>query len=321
MLIKSVERLLAARKPSFLPTGTLWIALLAIPTAAREVLTPLLGKTVPFATFYPAVLLAGLLLPTRAAWSLWLISGLVAHYIFVPPRFALGVNSTVLIGLAVYYGSSALVVVTGAALRTAVTRLQMAKEREELRNGELLHRIKNVFALVQTIAFQAAKKPDATPDRVRAEIEGWLLAMSETANLLAGHEWQSCDLQQLVRAVLAPFMTKNKIAVDGDPCEITADGAEALTLCLHELATNAIKHGALSAPEGRVAVTWQRPAPGTNSCPIRWQESHGPVVKPPTKRGFGSRIIKAQRGLLSATVHFEPDGLRCDMEVRVIECH
>ena len=156
---------------------------------------------------------------------------------------------------------------------------------------EMNHRIKNILAAVQAVANQTFKD-NATPES-RAAFGSRLQAMAATQNLLVHENWESVDLRSAIEAVLAPFHhDRQPIALDGPPLRISARAALAISMAVHELCTNAAKYGALSVPEGRVAIRWSLAEAGTRFR-LGWTETGGPPVTPPEHSGFGTQLIRA----------------------------
>jgi two-component sensor histidine kinase len=159
------------------------------------------------------------------------------------------------------------------------------------------------------------------------------MALARAHTLLSEARWSGAPLSALVRAELAAFMTQPAAAAPGGdaagaprarveegPELVVAPGAaQAFSMALHELATNATKHGALSAPGGRITVSWRVEEEDERRLHLRWTESGGPTVAgPPARRGFGSRVMEAtMRDQLSGRVErrWRPGGLVCDITV------
>jgi PAS domain S-box-containing protein len=191
-----------------------------------------------------------------------------------------------------------------------INERKAAEERQQLLIHELNHRVKNNLATVQAIAFQTLKGDQAMAE-ARSRFEARLMALSRTHNLLTDQSWSGAPLDRIVRESTEPLAGEERCTASGDPLWLAPHAALALSLALHELATNAAKYGALSAEQGRVAIEWRM---DEDHLLLEWKERGGPPVTPPERRGFGSRLI--ERGLESdlgggAKLDFEPDGLRC----------
>jgi two-component sensor histidine kinase len=187
---------------------------------------------------------------------------------------------------------------------------------------ELNHRVKNTLSTVQSIVWQALRK-NAVPEAVRESIESRLFALSRSHDLLTREHWEGAGLLGLVNEALEPFGVVNerteRIAITGDNVRLRPKATLALGIALHELATNAVKYGAFSNDGGSILIEWiTKPTIEGNRLILRWQEKGGPPVTPPTRKGFGSRVI--ERGLpheLEGTVNLEypVDGVNCTINV------
>ena len=193
------------------------------------------------------------------------------------------------------------------------TEAQVEVERRALHMAEMNHRIKNTFATVQAVAAQTRRH---TPDPIAFQkvFDARLQALSRSHDVLIMAEWDDAPLSALIKNALEAYGGEpDRITVEGPPVLLAANLAVTVSLVFHELATNAAKHGALSVPQGRVAVAWTvtRVRPGANRADIVWRERGGPPVQQPRRRGFGSQLL--ERGLAPGSVHldFQPDGLEC----------
>lgn len=203
---------------------------------------------------------------------------------------------------------------------TDITQRKTAEEHLRLMVNELNHRVKNSLATVQGIATQTLRRGDIPTD-VREALTQRLLALASAHDVLTDERWRGADVTDLVEAAAAPytgFDGGRPIVVTGPQLYVPPRIAIALALALHELATNAAKYGALSTPGGKVHVDWSvtREA-GGRLLRLNWREQGGPPVHPPTKSGFGTRLI--QRGLSGelggkVIMEFRPEGLCCSME-------
>jgi PAS domain S-box-containing protein len=190
-----------------------------------------------------------------------------------------------------------------------VTERKRNEERQKLLLDELSHRVKNMLAIIQSIAGQTLREtPD--PAAFKAAFSARLAAFARAHSLLTKELWQGAALRDIVATALAPFGTEDgcdAIGIDGPAVMIRPNAAVTLCLVLHELATNAAKHGALGTADGQVSVTWTRIAPaGQPACvELVWGEQGGPRVEPPKKQGFGSRLIAAGADQLGGEVAME----------------
>ncbi len=192
------------------------------------------------------------------------------------------------------------------------------KEAERLQTvlvGELNHRVKNVLATVMAIARQTLGRSDADKTSVET-FEARLSSMARAHDLLIHGNWEQAELTAVIAQALSPY-PKDRFVVSGPAIKLAPRAVVSISLALHELATNAAKYGALSVPDGRVAITWLLETGKTDLLKLRWQESGGPTVKQPTHKGFGSRLIGSLLAAeLNGDVHisYEPGGLICEVQ-------
>lgn len=173
------------------------------------------------------------------------------------------------------------------------TALEAAREQQRLLNGELSHRLKNVLTIVQSIANQTLRDPPTLEDAAAA-FAARLASLGRATDVLTATSWDASSLHAVIEAGLAVIDGKrSRVSLDGPAIDLTAQTALALTLAIHELGTNALKYGALSNDDGTVALTWDVDGPdGGPEFRLHWRERGGPPVAPPTRKGFGSRMIE-----------------------------
>jgi PAS domain S-box-containing protein len=191
-----------------------------------------------------------------------------------------------------------------------------AEEARELLLGESRHRIKNTLATVQALAAQTLN--DSGTDQ-KAALLARLHALGEAHDLLTTENWDRALLADLVERALRPFRNEqaDRILAEGPPVWVSASNSLLLTMCLHELATNAAKYGALSNGRGRVHVGWQASSGPDKKVKLFWRETGGPPVANPVRKGFGSRLIETSFGGQGGTaISYRPEGLKCLLELR-----
>ncbi len=194
-----------------------------------------------------------------------------------------------------------------------------ADEHRELLIGELNHRVKNTLAIVQSIATQTLAGDALSIEAARTAFMARLMALSKAHDLLAQGSWEATDLASVVSAATKTFVhERNTFRIEGSLLQLAPDRAVSITMALHELATNAAKFGALSVEDGHVDVVWRLTGEGEDRrLHFRWAESGGPPVRPPERRGFGSRMIErvlAQELDGTVTMTYEPSGVVCILE-------
>ena len=200
-------------------------------------------------------------------------------------------------------------VAENAGLRAALAVSEGASVRRELVSQELKHRIGNLIAVVQAIARKSFHDADA----IRLEdFNSRLSALTAAQTLLIDAETEPMSLLEVTRLALAPHIsTAEQLAIAGPHVALNGRQAHALTLALHELATNAAKYGALSAEGGAVEVSWTNVE---NRIEFLWRECRGPPVQAPARSGFGSSLIRTNLSSAFSGVvdlRFEPGGVEC----------
>ena len=203
----------------------------------------------------------------------------------------------------------------------------LTKERQEQAHAqtliaELNHRVKNTLSTVQSIVTQALRR--SSDREVVTAIESRLMALSRSHDLLTMANWESVGLHDTVTRALEPFgypaKVEGRLSVEGENLQLGTKATLALSVAFHELATNAVKYGALSSARGRVAVRWhvERGEGDSERLKLSWVESGGPPVVPPIQRGFGSRVLERGLGFeLQGKVDlaFQPEGVVCKIDV------
>jgi PAS domain S-box-containing protein len=195
-----------------------------------------------------------------------------------------------------------------------ITERKEAEEHQALLAREVDHRARNALALVQSIV--RLTRADTISSYIAA-VDGRIGALSRAHTLLAQSRWQGADLARLVDEEIAPFRMGDveKIVATGPDVSLEPRTAQTLALALHELATNAVKYGALSADSGRVRASWEL---NPTTLTFNWVESGGPPTGAPSSPGFGIRVIGAsiERQLEGeARFDWRPDGLHCSLTV------
>jgi two-component sensor histidine kinase len=195
-----------------------------------------------------------------------------------------------------------------------------AAERQALLALEVDHRAKNMLQVVQ--AALRLTQADDIASFVRT-IEGRLSALARAQTLLAADRWSGADLHTLLRGELAAFLDGSRsgpwVELQGPCLALPPGAAQPISMAVHELATNAIKYGALSSPTGRLFIDWQLEHAADAVLRLRWTETGGPPPQgPPARQGFGSRVLNGTlRDQLGGSVSlaWEATGLVCDIEV------
>ncbi len=195
-----------------------------------------------------------------------------------------------------------------------VTETIQAKQRIDLLNHELAHRMKNTFSVVNAISAQTFGS-DGGEDSPQAQFSQRLQALSAAQDLLMHGNWGRVELSKLVSGTLSPHLPRqDALTLDGPPLVLAGRQVFGLALAVHELATNAVKYGAFAKPRGEVAVKWSAGRPGSKDpFEFVWQERGVGAVKKPAKTGFGTRLITRALPMEfggTAGIDYGADGIR-----------
>lgn len=196
-----------------------------------------------------------------------------------------------------------------------ITQRKAHVARLHMMMNELNHRVKNTLATVQSIFLQTMQS-EGILDPAKERVMSRLMALSRSQDLLTEKGWVSASLREVAFRALEPFgatdVESGKFRISGDMFELQAKPALAIAMGLHELATNAVKYGALSMEGGDVNLSWK--LVGAETLQLKWVERGGPAVEEPARSGFGRRLI--ERGLAhelggEARIGFHPAGVIC----------
>jgi two-component sensor histidine kinase len=229
-------------------------------------------------------------------------------------------------------------IVAGVVVFSDVTERTRAERHQRLLVNELNHRVKNTLATVQSLASQTFQGEHAG-EVPRRTFEGRLFALAKAHDMLTRENWEGAELSALVTDVISPYRqeqdraegaerptasedsgtgpagpARTRFDLGGASVRVSPRMALALAMAVHELATNATKYGALSVPEGRVCIRWSVAPGAPGHLEFCWREVGGPPVMPPTRKGFGTRLIERSLAReLAGEVHlvYEPSGLVC----------
>jgi len=202
-----------------------------------------------------------------------------------------------------------------------ITERKRAEEHRELLINELNHRVKNTLATVQSIASQTLRNAD-TMESARSAMESRLLALSRAHDVLTRENWGGAGLLEIVREAMAPYRheRERRLHMEGPDVRLSPRMALAIAMALQELATNAVKYGALSNEAGEVRIAWSVSDAPEKRLHLTWSETNGPTVKIPQRRGFGTRLI--ERSLAhdlhgQATIDFASAGIVCTVDAPI----
>ena len=207
-----------------------------------------------------------------------------------------------------------------------ITEQKNAEERKAILLGEMRHRAKNLVSMMEGIA--RLSRPKGRPE-VDAFIEGYMArlnALLRTGEIVLSSDERTADLREVIETALAPFQgtdNASRIVPNGPAVALSERTAGGIALAIHELATNAVKYGALSAATGKVTVEWTlTPQGAADRFDMEWTESGGPMVSPPQAEGFGGKVIRhsvAHEPGGSITLDYRPDGLFCKFTFEITD--
>jgi two-component sensor histidine kinase len=209
-------------------------------------------------------------------------------------------------------------IVGASKIARDITEQKRREEQINLLAREADHRTKNLLALAQATVHLTNGE---TAAELKSAIEGRLRALANAHTLLAQSRWAGADLRNLALEELSPYCAEDddgsRAMIDGPSLMLEQQQAQAIALALHELTTNAVKYGALSIPSGRISLTWRQQS--INRLAVRWVETSGPPVTPPTRQGFGTRVMKRICEQLNGDLKFDwrADGLICDIVIDI----
>ncbi len=207
-----------------------------------------------------------------------------------------------------------------------ITEQKQAEQRKTLLADEMRHRARNLVAIVQAIGRMSRPKNQPEVNKYIDVFMGRLLTLLNTGGIVLSSDSRTADLEEIVRTTLAPFVDEafqSRVSISGQPVSLSERIAGGLALAFHELATNAVKYGALSVEEGRISLTWNLSRKGDDVLVnMEWQEAGGPPVSPPLSEGFGKMVILqsvAREPGGQVTFDYMPQGLRCLFEFQIAQ--
>jgi two-component sensor histidine kinase len=204
----------------------------------------------------------------------------------------------------------------------ALAGRQRAEERQSLLTRELHHRVKNTLATVQAVAASTVRSATRL-DQFQHAFSGRIASLARTHAILTEDERQAASLLDLLRMELARFAETSsaRVALNGPPVMLRSETAIPLGMAIHELTSNSVRHGSLSANRGTVTVTWGVKAQGHSQVlHLDWLERGGPTVVAPARQGYGARVLeRVLGGQVGAAVRvdYDPEGLRIAITIPI----
>jgi PAS domain S-box-containing protein len=207
-------------------------------------------------------------------------------------------------------------VIGASKIARDVTERRQSEAHISVLAREAEHRAKNVLATVQAVV--NLTEAETVADFKNA-VEGRLQALANVHTLFVESRWSGAELHDLITKELAPYRKGDgtRVAIEGPALKLEPSTAQTIAVVFHELTTNAVKYGALSVGMGRIGVSWTRPEIGR--LVVRWTETGGPVVRPPTRKGFGTRVMANMIHQAGGEIQFDwhPAGLTCQIALPV----
>ena len=298
-----------------------------VPLEAALVRLPIMGWTVSVGA--SKAILNG---PLRR--SLWIVGTISTGFILLALAFSLLAARPVIAAMQSLQSASSSLMLDGPPVKLARTGLlevdialtaferaavsiREREKRHAMLVNELNHRVKNTLAVVQSLAL-LAKQTSTSVSEYSANFIGRVASLARTHDLLTKRNWESVPIREIFDKEIAVFQNvqNNRISLSGDSIQLSSRSAVTLGMIAHELATNAAKYGALSCPEGKVAISWSQSA--NDEIQIHWVETEGPPVQPPSSQSFGTKLITSLALGLEGMgdMDFRPSGLRFSLTFR-----
>lgn len=308
-----VRRLMLA-EPGWLECA-MWAGIGAVLAGLARAALGGLAASAPFVTFLPFALITATFLGWR--WGLfYILCASVVIVVFFPAANLLrqGMTLGTVVFLLVFVVSCGLLIAIGDSLRRVFRNLATAHAEIEQLSRELLHRSQNTITVVQALVRLSARTEGLTVATYRDGLIDRLHALAKANTLFGGHD-QHTDLAALVTLATSPFASDGNVSIEGPACTLQPQARQPLALVLHELGTNALKHGALSQPGGRVDLRWTIEQQGA-VAQLLWTESGGPPVVAPSRKGMGSSLLTSMRQL-SPELAWNAGGVECRLMVQI----
>jgi two-component sensor histidine kinase len=281
------------------------LLVVALATLLRMLLWGVVLEAGPFTTYSLAIIIAALVCGFWPGMMATVLSVLIGSYLFLPPTLSFALLSAKEAWTATMFAVVASINV--ALVSGLIAALLRHQDRQLLLIRELQHRSQNLFAVIEAIASRTLLEGQKNAKEVFA---GRLHALARTHSMLANNAFLGAPLKEIVAQELTSF--SDQVTVTGCDIAVNTRAAESFALIIHELATNAVKYGALSTRQGRVAIQCSIDgANGSGQFRFEWRESGGPPVSPPARKGFGSTILFEVAKQFSQDVQakFSPEGL------------
>jgi two-component sensor histidine kinase len=298
-----------AGKDPYLAYG-IGIIAVVIATLIRLALKGHILSGTPFITFFPTVVI------TTFFCGLWpgvvalAFSAAAAWYFFLPPIYSFALDFDATVALMSFVFLAAIDVAIVALLNITIAKLLEQEKAAMLLVHEVQHRTNNLLTVVQSIA-QRSLSADQSLAQGKQLFEARLHALARTHRRLTNSRVDAVGLDEIVKSELEVFSSRTTI--QGPPIFLRYEQAQRFALAMHELATNAAKHGALSVPHGKVQIAWTVTEAGKQHLlKFFWTETKGPLSALPMREGFGTILLKTT--FPGIRLDYSPDGFRCEFD-------
>jgi two-component sensor histidine kinase len=307
-LSRLMQHGLRARSPAALSCA---LACVVVATLLRLAIDLIAPDAIPYATYFPAILIAALMGGAAAGILAAVASALAGWSMFIPPRFSMAhLHFDDVVSLGLFFFAAGAIIWVADRYRRVLRRLDEEEAYRQIVVADLSHRVKNKLATIYAILRHELRGHRD----VWQSAEGRLRALSAADDFLAAAEaGDGVALAQILELELKPYGNA-RVSMNGAPLVLGGKVPSLFSMVVHELATNAAKYGALSGENGCIDITWREDG---EHIALEWKESGGPPVSPPQKRSFGTSLIERSldgfKG--SARLEFAPEGVVCRMRL------
>ena len=292
------------------------VVCVVIATIVRSALGEFSSDSAVFAPYYSAMLVAALVGGAQAGGFAACLGAFAAFWFFVPPDWTShAFDREQLVSYFLFAASSLVIVWAANSYRELLWRLRDEQDRRQLLTRELAHRIKNTLSIVQSLVDRTLRDEPAA----LAKLNNRIAALAATNDLLIKSEWRGALFLEILAGEFAPY-DPARFSLRGEDFECPCEVATVLALIFHELTTNAVKYGALSAPRGRIVVLWTRHG---GRVDFEWIETGGPRPAAPRHKGFGTTLLRKGLSQFDGVVEmrFAPTGLHCRLSLSLPPPH
>lgn len=267
------------------------------------------GANLPFAPFFPAILIVSVFAGAAAGVLSMVLSLLVVWWAFIPPGLSFGRPGVTDYGnVMLFLFSASAIVLLSHLYRQALGSLLQREAETRLLVSELNHRSGNSMAVIDSIVRGTIGLNEATAQKISDRIR----ALARANELISNPVGEHVPLKDVIEAETLAYVGYERLKFNGPATMLGADTARNLAMILHELTTNAVKYGALSNADGHLQISWSE---NDKMCSLSWTEIDGPAVVTPERTGFGSRMIRACLATIGGAMQaeFRSDGYRCQL--------